>query len=272
MDTEIQALKYREVLDVLPRAEVQEGQQTIETMWVFSFKTDHLGYVVGFRARIVARGDTQIQGIDFMKTFAPVARMATFRLFVATCTMLGLPICQADVKTAYLNAGMGIKQYLGRLKGYPCDDPDHMYVVNNALYLLRQSGREWNSEFDEYTEPCLYLFNQDSHLALVLIYVYDLLCVTKNEELKRVDESYGLKDQGLLHKYLGVEVVQAETPTKIYQKQYCEEILERIKFADAHSSRIPMETTTRFTASETGEAGNRRKQAPGFDKDFPYRE
>ncbi|OWY91605.1 Copia type Polyprotein, partial [Phytophthora megakarya] len=195
MDEEIQALKDKEVLCMIPRAEMPVGQRAIKTMWVYSVKTDHLGYVVRFKARIVARGDKQRQGIDFQETFSPVARMATFRLFLAVCVLLHLIVYQGDINTAYLNALLAIKQYLEELEGYPSEEDGMIYMINKALYGLRQSGREWNSE--------------DGEFALVLLYVDDILCATRNEDFKKrlfseLNETYGIKDQGLVSTYLGV--------------------------------------------------------------------
>ncbi|OWY94419.1 reverse transcriptase [Phytophthora megakarya] len=146
MDEEIAALKSKEVLEQIPREMMPAGQKTIKTMWDFDVKTDHLGYIVRFRARVVARGDKQRRGIDFTDTFSPVARMATFRMFVAVCMILQLVIYQADINTAYLNAALGIKQYLEEVEGYPCEDNGMIYIINKALYGLRESGREWNTD------------------------------------------------------------------------------------------------------------------------------
>ncbi|OWZ17095.1 reverse transcriptase [Phytophthora megakarya] len=59
---------------------------------------------------------------------------------------LKLTIYQGDVNTAYLNALLGIKQYLEDLDGYPCDEDGMVYMIDKALYGLKLSGREWNTE------------------------------------------------------------------------------------------------------------------------------
>ncbi|KAE9191830.1 hypothetical protein PF005_g11110 [Phytophthora fragariae] len=191
--------------------------------------------------------------------------MATFRLFVAISKQLELTIYQGDVNTAYLNALLGIKQYLEDLDGYPCDEDGMVYMIDKALYGLKQSGREWNTEF----------YDRDDVVAIVLLYVDDILCATKYEEFKKkmfeqMDQDYGIKDQGLLNTYLGVEVEQNEKSIKIHQTHYCEQILEKFGFSEAHPSRIPMETTLRLTVEETDTAP--RKQEPKNGKKFPYRE
>ncbi|CAI5717739.1 unnamed protein product [Peronospora effusa] len=110
---------------------------------------------------------------------------------------------------------------------------EHMSVVRKALYGLRQAGREWNDELHNWmmenayqrclTEPCLY-YRQDTDgtIVLVLVYVDDILCATNNEAVKvdlfgKLAWQYGIKDQGELTKYLGVEVQSSQDAIKISQ-------------------------------------------------------
>ncbi|GMF35188.1 unnamed protein product [Phytophthora fragariaefolia] len=253
MDKQVAALRAKGVLKMIPKSELPEGQRLLKTMWVYDLKTDHLGYVVEFRARIVGRGDKQRPGLDYTETFSPVARMATFRMFVAVCTLLQLPIYQGDINTAYLNAVLTIKQYLEDLDGYPCELDGMAYMINKALYGLKQSGREWNTEVNAWfinygfkqcnTEPCLYYYDRDGEFVI---------------------------DQDLLDTYLGIEVEQNSTSIKVHQTKYCEQILERFGFSEAHPSRIPMETKLRLTVNDTDTAA--RKQEPRNGAVFPYRE
>lgn len=125
------------------------------------------------------------------------------------------------------------------------------------------------------TEPCLYFYDRDGEFAIVLLYVDDILCATNNAEFKKrmfekLDSDYGLKDQGLLNTYLGVQVEQNADSIKIHQTKYCEDIIERFNFADAHPSRIPMETNMRLTVKDN--EVDRRKEQPANGKKFPYRE
>lgn len=149
--------------------------------------------------------------------------MSSFRLLVALAAALNLKLYGGDVDTAYLNALLGILQYVKSIDGFPCEVNGHMYVVTKALYGLRQSGREWNSEINQWlltrgyqrslTEPCLYYRIDGEDIILVLVYVDDIVVATKDEKSKNIlfedlDQEYGLKDQGLLTAYLEVEVNQ----------------------------------------------------------------
>lgn len=94
---------------------------------------------------------------------------------------------------------------------------------------------------------------------MVLLYVDDILCALENADLKtnmfsKLDKDYGLKDQCFLNTYLGVEVEQNKNTIKIHQTKYRGEMKERFNFGDAHTNRIPMETTLQLTTSDTDTA------------------
>ena len=76
--------------------------------------------------------------------------MATFRLLAAVSISLYFVIYEGDMNTTYLNALLGIKQYLSELEGYTCDNREMVYVIHKALYEPKQSGREWNTEVNRW--------------------------------------------------------------------------------------------------------------------------
>jgi hypothetical protein len=258
---EMAALKAKGVIEEIPKEAVPKDVKPIYTRWVYAVKSDHQGYVIRFKARIVAFGNHQRPGIDFVETFAPVARMSSFQLLVALAAALHLKLYGGDINTAYLNALLKIRQYLRSIDGFPCEIDGHMYVVLKALYGLRQSGREWNSELNGWllehgyqrsmTEPCLYYKLDGESIMLVLVYVDDILVATDDEAKKcelfeALDKADGIKDQGLLTSYLGVEVEQTADRVTIRQTKYAREILETFGYLNAHAVGNPMETNARL--------------------------
>ncbi|KAG3104167.1 hypothetical protein PI125_g13639 [Phytophthora idaei] len=163
---EMTALKTKGVIVEISSDEVPNDAKLLTTGWVYALKSDHEGYVIRFKARIVAFGNYQRPGIDFCETFSPVARMSSFRMLVALAAALYLKLYGGDINTAYLNTMLVIRQYLRSIDGFPCAVDGHVYMVVKALYGLRQSGHEWNSELNQWlldrgyqrsvTEPCLY--------------------------------------------------------------------------------------------------------------------
>ncbi|KAE9281523.1 hypothetical protein PR003_g27655 [Phytophthora rubi] len=272
---EMAALKAKGAIEEIPADEMPADAKAVNTMWVYAFKSDHQGYIIRFKARVVALGNYQRPGIDFIDTFAPVARMSSFRLLLAIAAELGLDVYGGDINTAYLNARLEIRQYLRSIEGYPCMVNGHVYIVLNALYGLRQSGREWNTEINKWftdhgylrslTEPCLYYRFEGETIVYVLD---DILVATNNEEFKtqlfqELNDAYGIKDQGLLTSYLGVEVDQTPEAITIRQGKYAREILAKLGYEQAHSVGNPMEVNARLAPLGSDEDA---------DTSFPYRE
>ncbi|GMF51260.1 unnamed protein product [Phytophthora fragariaefolia] len=236
---EIGALRAKGVIMEIPKDDVPEGAKPLNTRWVRSLKADRQGYVIRFKSRIGAFGNHQRPGVDFVETFAPVARMSSFRMLVALAAVLHLQLYGGDINTAYLNAQLAIRQYLKSIEGFPCAINGHVYVVLKALYGLRQSGREWNSELNRWfldhgyqrslTEPCLYYrFEGECKLFEVL------------------DKAYGLKDQGLLSEYLCIGVEQTPDTVTLRQGKYARDVLETFGYDNAHAVGNPMETNVRL--------------------------
>ena len=100
MQEELQQFERNDVWTLVPRP---EGINVIGTKWIFKNKSDEFGNVVRNKARLVAQGYTQVEGIDFDETFAPVARLESIRLLLAVACCLKIKLFQMDVKSAFLN-------------------------------------------------------------------------------------------------------------------------------------------------------------------------
>ncbi|CEG50318.1 transposon unclassified [Plasmopara halstedii] len=189
---ETAALKTKEVLGQVKRTEMPKDAKTVKTKWVYAIKTDTQGFVVRIKARVVALGIYRRSGIDYMETSSSVARMSSFRITAAISAEFDLVIYGGDINTAYLDATLEIAQYVDKIEGYPCEDPSYVNVVRKALYGLRQSGCEWNSEINGClsnrgfercaTKSCLYYLIDGEKIMLLLIYVGDVVRATNDEE------------------------------------------------------------------------------------------
>ena len=79
------------------------GVNIIGTKWIFCNKTDEEGNVIRNKVRLVAQGYTQVEGVDFDETFAPIARIESIRVLLALACHLKFKLYQMDVKSAFLN-------------------------------------------------------------------------------------------------------------------------------------------------------------------------
>ncbi|GJU83289.1 retrovirus-related pol polyprotein from transposon TNT 1-94 [Tanacetum coccineum] len=139
MQDELDQFARLKVWRLVPRP---EGKTIIKTKWIFKNKKDESSLVIRNKARLVAVGYCQQEGIDYDETFAPVARIEAIRLFLAYAAHKDFTVFQMDVKTAFLNGILKEEVYVGQPLGFVSKQyPDHVYALDKALYGLKQSPR-----------------------------------------------------------------------------------------------------------------------------------
>ncbi|GJX90430.1 putative ribonuclease H-like domain-containing protein [Tanacetum coccineum] len=124
--------------------DLPHGAKVIGTKWVYRFKRDERGVVVRNKARLVAQGHRQEEGINYDEVFAPVARIEAIKLFLAFASFMGFIVYQMDLKSAFLYGTIDEEVYVSQPPGFV--DPDHpkkVYKVVKALNGLHQAPRAW---------------------------------------------------------------------------------------------------------------------------------
>jgi hypothetical protein len=122
------------------------GANIIGFKWVFKAKKDAVGIIAQFKACLVAQGFSQINGVDYDDTYAPVARLPSSRAIIAMANRLSLELHQVDIKGAYLNGELNNNEvlYMHHPPGYkPRDARAHVLRLRKTLYGLKQSGQRW---------------------------------------------------------------------------------------------------------------------------------
>ena len=114
----------------------------VSCKWVYRVKYGADGEVTRYKARLVARGFTQVYGQDYQETFAPVTRLETLRLLLAYAVQEDWEVRQINIKTAYLYGDLDEEIFMEAPDGY--DVPaGHCLLLKKALYGLKQAGRQW---------------------------------------------------------------------------------------------------------------------------------
>ncbi|KAM0906965.1 hypothetical protein ACQ4PT_016441 [Festuca glaucescens] len=122
----------------------KECRNVIGTKWIFKNKQDENGIVVRNKARLVAQGFSQIEGIDFGETYAPMAHLESIRILLAYATHHNFKLQQIDVKSAFLNGPLREEVYVKQPPGFEDPNfPNHVYKLDKALYGLKQAPRAW---------------------------------------------------------------------------------------------------------------------------------
>ncbi|GJX31211.1 retrovirus-related pol polyprotein from transposon TNT 1-94 [Tanacetum coccineum] len=108
MQEELNEFERLEVWELVPRL---DKVMVITLKWIYKVKLDELGGILKNKARLVARGYRQEEGIDFEESFAPVARLEAIRIFLAFAAHMNMVVYQMDVKTAFLNGNLREEVY-----------------------------------------------------------------------------------------------------------------------------------------------------------------
>nr|GEV12039.1 retrovirus-related Pol polyprotein from transposon TNT 1-94 [Tanacetum cinerariifolium] len=113
----------------------------ITLKWIHKVKLDELGGILKNKARLVARGYRQEEGIDFEESFASVARLEAIRIFLAYAARKNMVVYQMDLKTVFLNGNLREEVYVSQSDGFvDQDNPNHVYKLKKALYGLKQAS------------------------------------------------------------------------------------------------------------------------------------
>ncbi|KAJ9547477.1 hypothetical protein OSB04_020020 [Centaurea solstitialis] len=249
--------------------DLPSGHRAIGTKWIFRNKKDERGIVIKNKARLVAQGYTQEEGIDYDEVFAPVARIEAIRLFLAYASFKNFKVYQMDVKSAFLYGKIEEEVYVCQPPGF--EDPrypDRVYKLNKALYGLHQAPRAWYDTLstylleNEFTRgvigKTLFIKREEQEILLVQIYVDDIIfgstkssMCTEFEDL--MHKKFKMSAMGELTFFLGLQVAQKENGIFIHRSKYVKDILHKFGFSDVKPSSTPMETHKHLTVDPEGQ-------------------
>lgn len=255
MEEEMAAMESMEVWDVV---EPPADAKLVSSRWVFKLKLDEQRRASRYRARLVARGFTQREGLDYDETFSPVARLTTIRSLLAYAAHYGLYCHAMDVKTAFLNGAIDKDVFLRIAPDFETkENQGKAYKLKKAIYGLKQAGRLWNLTLDEQlqhfgyrkcaSEPCVYHRGSGDARIIIIVYVDDLVVIGANEKRlasakSQLKTCFSMTDLGPLKFVLGIEVeYSAEQRTcRLNQIGYLQGLFVKYKVSDdAHPRQQP---------------------------------
>jgi hypothetical protein len=218
MTEEHQSIMKNEVWEIIPRP---KEKSVVTSKWVYKIKHAANRSMDKYKARFVAIGFSQKEGEDYDETFAPVARYTSIRAIISLSTSMGWNLHQMDVKTTFLNGAIEEEVYIEQPQGFEVHSRDtHICRLNKSLYGLKQSPRAWYARMDNYltrlgfskshADPNLYYKVLDNTPMILLLYVDNLFIIGEESLIikckKELASEFDMKDLGLMHYYLGLEV------------------------------------------------------------------
>jgi hypothetical protein len=235
------------------------GRRLIGSTWNFTLKRGPNGEVIQYKARLCAQGFTQLQGIDYTETFAPVVRLSSVRAVLALANQHGWELHQMDVSTAYLNGVLTEEIYMRQPEGFAVKGQEHLVCkLDKSLYGLKQAGRTWHKCLDGvlqtmgfrpiHADNCIYIYQRSGVVVIIPVYVDDLLlCSNSLDKLTafklELSTHFKMHDLGEARFVLGIEIKRDRTTRtlSISQGAYISNILDRFGMSDCRPVATPIE-------------------------------
>ncbi|PPQ83602.1 hypothetical protein CVT26_001384 [Gymnopilus dilepis] len=284
----------QEELDVLKGAGTWEmvdapaNANIVGSKWVFRAKKDAAGNVVRYKARLVAQGFSQVPGVDYFDTFAPVARLSSIRTVLAIAAAENLEIHQIDIKGAYLNGVLTSDEviYMRQPPGYELPNSQGKVCrLRKTLYGLKQSGRRWYQRLVEIMEKlgfkrcevdqAVFYRKREGMLMIVLVHVDDCTLVATTLPLITkfkiaIAKHVGITDLGELHWILGIEVrrIRELRLLQISQRSYLESTFRRYGIDQLKPLSLPMDPNSRLSTAQSPSTTEEYAKM----RDVPYQE
>ncbi|GJT94076.1 putative ribonuclease H-like domain-containing protein [Tanacetum coccineum] len=264
---------WRSYIELNMRKDLNKGSSAQQALRVEAMLGELLqfklykGIVVKNKARLVAQGFRQEEGIDYDEVFAPVARIEAIRLFLAFASYMGFTVYQMDVKSAFLMAILK-RGVLSFTSGFV--DPAHLnkgYKGIKALYGLHQAPRAWYETLSSFLmengfrrgtiDKTLFIKKKKSDIMLVQVYVDDIIFGSTKKSMciefeECMHKRFQMSSMGELTFFLGLQVKQQPDGIFISQDKYVADILKKFDFLSIRTTTTPIESNKPLVKDEDG--------------------
>ena len=266
MKSEYDSLIENKCWELVPRP---PNANVISSKWVYKTKEEQTtDGALGIRrkSRLVARGFSQVQGIDYSETYAPVVKLTSVRVILALVACMGLLLHQMDVKTAFLNGDLKEVVFMEQPVGFEIGNPLKVVCrLLKSIYGLKQAPRQWYAKIDDFfirtlgmernpADDCVYVRRKGGHILIIALYVDDLLIACDdmdmlNETKRQLSGRFKMKDLGESRIILGMDIARdASTRTlSVSQTRYAQKVIDRLGLGSARGQPTPMDPNVDLT-------------------------
>ena len=243
--------------DVWELVDLSKGYKHIGCKWVFKTKRDNKGNVERNKARLVSKGCTQQEGIDFRKTFSPFSTRDSFRLIMALVAHFDLELHQMDVKIAFLNGDLSEEVYMLQLEGFKEIGKENMVCrLKGSIYGLKQAYLRWYLKFDKIVtsfsfivnkfDQCVYKKVNGSKFIFMVLYVDDIMLGSSdvnilNDTKRLLSANFDMKDLGEASFVLGIDIYRdgSRNLLGLSQRAYIDRVLKRSNMQMCKAGDVP---------------------------------
>jgi Reverse transcriptase (RNA-dependent DNA polymerase) len=281
-DDELKSMKQHRVWTLIPHTDVPQGRRILGSWTVFLRKRNEHNEVTRCKTRIVAKGYSQVDGIDYTDTFAPMARLESVRTVLSIVASLDWEIHQFDIKTAFLHGDLTEDLYMEQPEGRKEKGKETWVCkLHKSLYGLRQAGRCWYTRL--YDEMCkagfvrvsvdhsVFVKHSDSGHAMITVHVDDMAAAASNsatlqKTIQDLRNIINIVDMGPIKWFLGMAVMRDRTchTITLSQATYIDTILKRFKMEDSYTVSTPLDPNVTLDKSMSPQSDEERKKMKGI--------
>jgi hypothetical protein len=220
------------------------------------------------KARLVAQGYTQVEGLDFDETFALVARLEAIKILLAYATSHNIKLYQMYMKSAFLNGKINELVYVEQPPSFEdSKKPNHVYKLSKVLYGLKQAPRAWYERLQDFlvlkgfkirkVDTTLFTKKIKDDLFICQIYVNDIIFGSTNQHFCEefsgtMSREFEMSMIGELILFLDLQVKQTKDVTFICQNKYVNDLLKRIGMDNSKPIKTPMTTNAHLDLDKGG--------------------
>jgi hypothetical protein len=268
INAELNSLHEAHTWDVVPRP--PKNVNVVDCKWVFKIKKNSAGEIDKYKARLVARGFTQIQGVDYYETYAPVARLSSLRLILAIAARHDWDIDVFDFHSAFLNGKLDDDEviYMELPPGFDKSGRDVVAHLRVALYGSKQGALKWYQRLSgelavlgfrrTNADWGVFVAKIGTHLLILASHVDDCTVTGSSKELVKafkaeIGSRFKITDLGPISWLLGMRVTRDRDARtiSISQEPYIDAILIKYNFADTKPVSIPMDPNLQLSKNQS---------------------
>ena len=243
---------------------------SIGCKWVSKIKHRADGTIERYKAQLVAKGYNQQEGLYYIETFSPVAKLVTIKVLLNLAVSMNWPLIQLDVNNAFLHGDLTENVYMNLPLGYKHDmvarkGEQLVCKLHKFMYGLKQASRQWFDKFSQAlillgfsrskSDYSLFTRGRDSSFTSLLVYVDDIIITGAFTEIiatlkAYLNSAFRLKDLGTLKYFIGLELARSTKEIVMSQRNYVLQLLEDTRLLASKLTSLRMDPNVKMKAND----------------------
>jgi hypothetical protein len=280
--------------EVVKAVKTNPYRRKVTSRVIYTVKQNSLGQVIRFKCRLVARGFSQIEHLDYDEVYAPVMSLSTAMMLLALSSYDGDLLLSADIRTAYLNGELEHVVYFDPPDGFPPIPNGMSYQFVKSAYGLKQAGQVWNSKLDNEMrkigyvacedDPCLYrrlekTVNGVDIYTHIGVYVDDLLIKVNptfaQQVIRELRRTFEMTYSGEVTSFLGFNISRdhEQGTITVDQHRYIEDKLAEFGYSAGNRRLLtPADPQINFEVPLTPDDVEHSRKDLDYIKSFQFRQ